>query len=110
MILPKIPLAGTLLLSYAVYSTFVPVSIPHSIILFSLAAFAALEQYLNSHKTPSILQEVERVKEELLKEMQKTKETYELRLAELKQEQQRINIDRANEKASVPSKKPTIKF
>jgi hypothetical protein len=108
---PKLPLSGTLLFSYAVYSTFVPVSISHSIIIFSLAGFAAFQYYIDSHKTPSTLQEVARVRTELLEELQTSKEYYELKLAELKQELSRQAIERANASASGPAtKKPAIKF
>lgn len=111
MKIPKLPFSGTLLFAYLLYSGFVPVSTSHSIILFSLTAFAAFQYYIDSHKTPSIKQDVERVRTELLGELKSAKEMYEQKLAELKQEQQRIQIDRANEKASTSStKKPAIKF
>jgi len=110
MKIPKIPLAGALLFSYALYSTFVPVSIPHSIILFSLAGYAAFEQYLNSHKTPSIIQSVEELKVELRKELRASEEAYELKLSLLKQEQQRTAIERANATSASSTKKSPIQF
>lgn len=107
---PKLPLAGTLLVSYVVYSTFVPVSTAHSIILFSLAGFSAFEQYINSHKTPSIRQDVKKLRLELLKEMETQKESYEQKLAELKQEQQRFAIERANSVSASSKTKQSIQF
>lgn len=111
MKLPKLPLAGTLLVLYAVYSTFVPVSIAHSIILFSLAAVYGFDKHLQSTKIPSTQKLVHDLREELYKEMKQQKEIYESKLAELKQEQQRIAIERANASSSVSSKpKSTIQF
>lgn len=106
----KIPFAGTLLLAYVVYTTFVPVSISHSIILFSLAAFAGFELYVQSHQLPSIKKTVEDLRTELFKEMQIQKETHEAKLQELEDEQSRQALIRANSSSSSKPKPSPIKF
>lgn len=106
MNLPKLPLAGTLLVSYAVYTTFVPVSISHSIILFSLAALTGLDLYIQSHRTPSALKMMEEMKLELVQLMEKQKVEHEVKLQELKEEQTRQSLLRANSSSSTPKKSP----
>lgn len=111
MKLPKLPLAGTLLLSYTLYSTFVPVSIAHSIILLSLAAFAGFNLYIESHQLPSTEKKIEDLRLELVKQMSEQKEIYEAKLQELKDEQTRQSIARANStSASSTPKKAPIQF
>lgn len=106
MKLPRLPLAGTLILSYVVYTTFVPVSIAHSIILLSLAAFAGFELYIQSHQLPSTQKKIEDLRTELLKELESTKETYEEKLQALEAEQQRQAIAKVNSVSSAPKKSP----
>lgn len=107
MKLPKLPLAGTLLLSYSVYTAFVPVSIAHSIILFSLAALFGFDRYCQLLQLPSMDKRMEDIRTELNQALNLQKETYEAKLAELKSEQSRQAIDRANASASSSSKKRT---
>lgn len=106
MKLPKLPLAGTLLVSYAVYSAFVPVSIAHSIILFSLAALTGFDIYIQSHQLPSMKKMVEDVRNEMFTKLQEQKEDHEVKLQELKEEQTRQAIARANSSSSSPKKNP----
>lgn len=105
----KLPLAGTLLVLYAVYSTFVTASISHSIIIFSLAALVAFDQYIKSHQLPSMDKKMDELRLELLKELQSQKEIHEAKLQELKAEQTRQTIERANS-GSASSKKPTTPY
>lgn len=107
---PKIPLAGTLLVSYAVYTGFVQISIAHSIILLSLAGFAAFDQYIKSHHTPSLEKKMDELRLELNKELQTQKESNEAKLQELKEEQTRQSIARANASSSSSTKKPSVLF
>jgi cell division protein FtsB len=109
--LPKLPLAGTLLFSYSVYTTFVPVSIAHSIILFSLALLTGFDIYIQSHQLPSTAKKIADLRNEMLEQLKKDQEIYEAKLQELKEEQQRQAIARANASSSGSvSKKPTIQF
>lgn len=110
MKLPQLPLAGTLLLSYTVYTAFVPVSIAHSIILLSLAGFTAFDQYIKSHHLPSITKRMDELRLELLKELQTQKELHEGKLQELKSEQSRQAIERANQISASSTKKSPIQF
>ena len=102
----RIPLAGTLLFAYLVYTAFVAVSIPHSIILLSLAGLTGFELYIKVQQLPSMEKRMSDLKLELSKQM----EVYDAKLAELKQEQQRVAIERANAASSAPSKKTQIVF
>jgi cytochrome c-type biogenesis protein CcmH/NrfG len=110
MKIPRIPLPGTLLLAYSVYSAFVPISIAHSIVLFSLALLTGFDIYIQSHQLPSITKKIENLKNEMLEQFKKDKEIYEDKLQELKFEQSRQSIERANFSSAPSVKKPAIKF
>lgn len=102
---PKIPFAGTLLFAYLLYSGFVPVSTSHSIIILSLALFAGFEQFQKHQQLPSTQKKLDDFHTEL-----KTKlEEFDAKLLELKNEQTRQSIERANS-SSASSKKTPIKF
>ena len=102
----SLPLSGPILLLYLVYTTFVPVSTSHSLIIFSLALLTAFEMFLKLHQTPSIEKKLQGIKEDMDKEM----EGLHAKLLELKQEQSRLAIERASANASVSIKKTPIKF
>ncbi len=108
--LQKLPLAGTLLVSYLVYSAFVPVSIAHSIILCSLAAFAAYDKFLVTTKSPSMELLVSSLRLEIDSKLEKQKENYEAKLQALESEQSRQAIAKINSGSSASIKKPSIQF
>ena len=76
-------LPGALLLSYAVYSAFVPVSIAHSIIFTSLAGLFGYSLYVHSQQLPSTKQELLNRIVELEQKTSEQKEYDELRLKKL---------------------------
>lgn len=106
----KFTLPGVLLLSYAVYTAFVPVNIAHSIILFSLAALYGFENYLLSNKHPSIIQKVEELRQEFQAELVKQKEFNEERLKVVEEEQARQAIVKANSSSASKPKSPAVRF
>mgnify|MGYP001560328687 CR=1 FL=1 len=89
-------LAPGLLLSYAVYTAFVPVSIAHSIIIFALAALTGFEIFINVHQTPSIEKKVSDVQLEMDKRIAELKETYEIRLKKIEADQERQAFEKVN--------------
>lgn len=103
---PKLPFAGTLLLSYAVYTCFVQVSIAHSIILLSLAVAYSYDSFLKSIKTPSILKLMTDMQEDFNRKLKEQKESHEAKLQEVKEEQQKHHIAKINSSASSPKKAP----
>lgn len=107
---PKLPLSGTLLFSYVVYSTFVPVSIAHSIILFSLALLAGFNLYIQSIKSPSLSLQIETLRNELVQQLENQRGIYEAKLQALESEQQRQAIARANSGSNSAPKKAPIQF
>jgi hypothetical protein len=76
-------IAATLLVAYVVYSLFVPITIAHSMILFSLAGLAAYNQFLLSRSTPKLEDEIAKLKRELQTQMEKQKELHDKKLSEL---------------------------
>src|ERR1043165_1711375 len=76
-------LPGALLLSYAVYTAFVPANLAHSIILFSLAGLFGYSSYLYCQKQPSMQKELSEFKEKMEKELSQQKESYEVRLKQV---------------------------
>lgn len=106
MKLPKLPFAGTLLFCYAVYTAFVPVSIAHSIILFSLSLLTGFELYIQSHQLPSVLTRIENSRNELQKVMDKDRESFDKKLKELQEDMSRQAIARANQNTGAPKKAP----
>jgi hypothetical protein len=106
--IPKLPLAGTLLVSYAVYSAFVPVSIAHSIIVFSLTLFAGFDHYLQSHQLPSTNTKIEDLRKEMSSKLEQQKADYEVKLQKVEEEMSRQAIARANSSSvsSQPKKAP----
>lgn len=103
---PKLPFAGTLLVCYVVYSAFVPVSTPHSIILFSLSLLTGFELYIQSHKTPRTEKLLADIRNEMLQTMERDRDTFEKKLKELHEEQTRQSIARANSQSGAPKKAP----
>jgi len=69
-----------LLLSYVVYSAFIPVTIAHSIILASLAGLFGYTIYLYNQKQPSMQKELVKYHEKMELEMKQQKEFYEQKL------------------------------
>lgn len=104
---------SALLLGQAVYLAFVPVSIAHSIILFSLAGLFAFNQFLLSRETPRLSTELEKLKQELEKQMEKQKELHELRLKSIEDEIVRASLSTVRNPSSSSSPKldaKTFKF
>lgn len=108
--LSKLPLPGTLLVLYSVYSTTVPVSIAHSIILFSLALLAGFDKFLVSTKIPSTEKLVSDLRAEFTDKLETQKDVYEAKLQEVIAEQSRQAIAKANSTVTSPSKKSSILF
>lgn len=77
---------ATLLLGQAIYLAFVPVTIAHSIILFSLAGLFAFNQFLLSKETPRLSTELAKLQSELETQLEKQKEQHEKRLTLLEDE------------------------
>lgn len=73
-------LPGALLLSYAVYTTFVPITIAHSIILLSLAGLFGYSMFINSQQSPSLKQELKNSHEQLELKLKQQEEFYAERL------------------------------
>jgi hypothetical protein len=97
---PHIPSA--LLLGQAIYLAFVPVTIAHSIILFSLAGLFAFNQFLLSKQTPCLSTEIGKLKRELEERMEKQKESYEVRLKLLEDEVGRASLTAVRSSSSSP--------
>lgn len=85
-------ISPALLIAQAIYLAFVPVSIAHSIILFSLAGLFAFNQFLLSRETPSLSTELEKLKQELEKQIQKQKEFHEARLKNIEDELSKASL------------------
>jgi hypothetical protein len=71
---------GAALLAYLIYSAFVPITIAHSLILFSLAGLFGYSLFINSLKHPSMQKQMETLHEELKARIDSEKEIHELRL------------------------------
>lgn len=101
-----LPISGTLLLPYLVYTAFVPVSIPHSIILLSLAVLTGFELFLRYQQHPSL----HKLLEQSLQEQTKKLEAYDARILELKQELSRMSLERVNSASASSKPKTPIQF
>ena len=110
MKLPKLPLAGTILVTYLLYTAFVPVSMAHSIILLSLAALCGFDFFLKQHQQPRMEKQMSDFQEEILKLLNTQKEEHEVKLLELKNEQSRQSIERANSSSASSKPKLPVKF
>ena len=71
---------GALLLSYAVYTAFIPITIAHSLILFSLAGLFGYSLFIYSQQSPSIKQELLKSHEQLEQKLKLQKESFDERL------------------------------
>lgn len=100
-------LPPALLLGQAIYLSFVPVSIAHSIILFSLAGLFAFNQFLLAKETPCLSTELSKLKQELEQSMEKQKELHELRLKTVEDEVSRVAIGtvRASSSSKIDARK-----
>lgn len=85
-------ISPSLLIAQAIYLAFVPVSIAHSIILFSLAGLFAFNQFLLSKQTPRLSTELSKLKSELEQQIQKQKESYEIRLKSVEDELSKASL------------------
>jgi len=83
-------ISPALLVAQAIYLAFVPASIAHSIILFSLAGLFAWNQFLLSRDTPKLQTELAKLKSEFGQQMQTHKETYEQKLKDLEGEMTKV--------------------
>lgn len=102
-------LSSILLTTYAVYTAFVPVTIAHSIILFSLAALFAYNQFLSSIQNPSVLKEVAEFKRDLEEQMKKHKELYDEKLSGVEGELGKIAMSGLKSPSSASSKSADLK-
>lgn len=100
---------ATLLVGQAIYLAFVPVSIAHSIILFSLAGLFAFNQFLLSKETPSLSIELSKLQSELEKQLEKQKELHEVRLKAMEDELARVSISTIRTASSSSSKEAAKK-
>lgn len=85
-------ISPALLIAQAVYLAFVPITIAHSIIVFSLAGLFAFNQFLLSQENPSLSTELAKLKSELEQRMEKQKESYEIRLKGMEDEVSRVSL------------------
>ena len=86
-------IAPVLLVAEAIYLSFVPaLTIAHSIILLSLAGLFAFNQFLLSKQTPSLTTELGKLKSELEKQIEKQKESHDLRLKGVEDELSKMSM------------------
>jgi hypothetical protein len=80
-------LAPSLLLAYAIYTTFVTATIAHSLIILSLAILAGFSMFLSRQENTKYNEEVLRkVKEDFEAQLNGTKEVYEKKFSKLEDE------------------------
>lgn len=92
-----------LLIGEAIYLSFVPVNIAHSIILFSLAGLYAFNQFLLSQEQPSLSTELAKLKSELEQAMEKQKELHEKKLMQLEDDVTRMSLNTVRNTSSSSS-------
>lgn len=100
-----LPLA--LLLAYVIYSAFIPVTIAHSLILFSLAISACYQSYISRSETTKFNKEVlEQLKNGFENELNGTKELYEKRFSKLEDEMAKMSLNTLPPKSVSSSPQP----
>lgn len=96
---------GALLLAYAVFTAFIPVTIAHSIILFSLAGLFGFQQFL-SHQEKNKQSEnaLEQFKQELEIKLAQQEELYGKKLSKLEDELGKVSLATIKSSSSPSSK------
>lgn len=99
-----ISLPSGLLLAYAVYSAFIPVTIAHSIILLSLAALYGFHVHISRQEKHKLNTEVLRqLKMELKAEIAELKEAHEKKLSKVEDEVAKVQLNTMPNKAAASS-------
>lgn len=106
-------ISATLLVAYAVYSAFVPITIAHSIILFSLAGLFAYNQFLiYSQENTKNKETLAKSVNEFRAELEKHKEQNEIKISKLEDEVTKMSLTsiRTASSSSKPETKKTYSF
>lgn len=100
-------LPAGLLVAYAVYSAFTPITIAHSIILFALAALCGYQAYLTRQENTKYNQKVlEQMKHEFESKYSALKEAHEKKLSKLEDEVAKMALNSIPPKATASSPVP----
>lgn len=100
-------LPAGLLVAYASYTAFVPVSIAHSIIIFSLALLAGYQAYLSTQKTNKYNEEVLReMRQELVSQLESVKEAHAKKISKLEDETAKLALNHIPPKVAASSPQP----
>jgi hypothetical protein len=87
-------LPSVLLFGYAVFSAFIPVTIAHAIILFSLAGLFGFQTHISRLATTKLNQEaLDSLKNELDSKISAQKEFYDKKLSKLEDEMAKVQLN-----------------
>lgn len=100
-------LPAGLLLSYIVYSAFVPVTIAHSVIILSLALLAGYQIHISRQETIKYNKEVlEQMKNEFASQLASVKEEHGKKLSKLEDETAKLALNTIPSKVAASSPQP----
>lgn len=100
-------LPAGLLVAYAIYTAFVPVSIAHSIILLSLAALCGYQSHISRQEKNQVEQKIlEQMKNEFEAKYSALKEAHEKKLSKLEDEMSKVMLNQIPPKVSSSSPTP----
>jgi len=104
----ELSVPSVLLVGYCVYSTIVPATIPHSIIILALAVLCGYHTHISRQTTIKYNEEVlSSLKNEFETQMAVSKEQYEKRLSKMEDELAKLHLNSMPQKTgSSPSPQP----